>query len=152
MNRMQNDPAGPSPSTSSEPLNEVFSTAWMCEYARLWNAEQAMVRELTRQRFNATVGYGFPDHPDPQSLLVVVRGSAEWAGPYDGRELDWDLRAAAADWTRWLSQGFELSRLLLAVSTHRLQIRKGDHRRILRKPPLVGALLRAFALMPKVRL
>ncbi|MCC8998335.1 MAG: hypothetical protein LM522_02365, partial [Candidatus Contendobacter sp.] len=64
---------------------------------------------------------------------------------------DWDLRAAAPDWTHWLSQGFELPRLLLAVGNQRLQIRRGDHRRILRKPPLVSALLRAFALMPEVR-
>lgn len=123
----------------------------MREYARLWNAEQAMVRELARQRFNAAVGYGFLDQPAPRGLLVVVRGVAEQAGHYDGRELDWDLRADAADWTEWLGQGFDLSRLLIAVGTQRLQIWKGDHRRILRKPPLVGALLRAFALMTDVR-
>ncbi len=131
---------------------EVFSEAWMHEYARLWNAEQAMVRELTRQRFNAVVGYGFPDVETPWSMLVVVRGVAEQAGRYDGRELDWDLRAVPADWNRWLGEGFNLSSLLLAVGNNRLQIRKGDHKRILRKPPLVGALLRAFALMTEVRM
>ena len=46
----------------------------------------------------------------------------------------------------------DLSRLLVAVGTQRLQVWKGDHRRILRKSPLVGALLRAFALMTDVRL
>jgi hypothetical protein len=137
---------------SGEPLIEVFSEAWMREYAKLWNAEQAMVRELTRHRFSATVGYGFLDQPAPQGLLVVVRGIAEWAGPYDGRELDWDLRAAPLDWTGWLSQGFELARLLAAVGGNRLQIWKGNHRRILRKPPLISPLLRAFALMPEVRI
>lgn len=142
---------GSVPSERSGPMSEVFSEAWMREYARLWNAEQAMVRELTRQRFNAAVGYGFPDTVDPKSMLVVARGVAEHAGRYDGRELDWDLRAAPADWVRWLSQGFDLSSILVAVGANRLQIRKGDHKRILRKPPLVGALLRAFALMPEVR-
>ena len=132
-------------------MNEVFSEAWMREYARLWNAEQAMVRELTRQRFNAAVGYGFLDQPTPHAMLVVVRGIAEQAGPYDGRELDWDLRAGLADWTEWLRQGFDLSRLLIAIGTQRLQVWKGDHKRILRRPPLVGALLRAFALMTDVR-
>lgn len=151
MNSIQKNSAVQSPAMSGEPLIEVFSAAWMSEYARLWNAEQTMVRELSRQRFSAAVGYGFPDQPDPQGLLVVVRGNAEWAGSYDGRELDWDLRAAAPDWTHWLSQGFELPRLLLAVGNQRLQIRRGDHRRILRKPPLVNALLRAFELMPEVR-
>lgn len=145
---MQNDRVGQSPATPGE----VFSAAWMSEYARLWNAEQAMVRELTRLRFSAVVGYGFPDQPAPRGLLVVVSGSAAWAGLYDGRELDWDLRAAPADWTRWLSQGFELARLLAAVGNRRLHICKGDHRRILRKPPLISPLLRAFALMPEVRL
>ncbi|MFO1372040.1 MAG: hypothetical protein U1F42_06480 [Candidatus Competibacteraceae bacterium] len=76
---------------------DVFSEAWMREYARLWNAEQAMVRELTRQRFNAVVGYGVLNEPAPRSMLVVVRGVAEQAGYYDGRELDWDLRANPAD-------------------------------------------------------
>ncbi|MDS4041354.1 MAG: hypothetical protein RKP20_09280 [Candidatus Competibacter sp.] len=123
----------------------------MLEYARLWNAEEAMVRELTRQRFTAVVGYGFPDMAAPKSMLVVARGMAEYAGRYDGRELDWDLRAAPTDWACWLSQGFDLSGILVAVGTQRLQIRKGDHKRILRKPPLVGALLRAFSLMPEVR-
>ena len=130
---------------------EVFSEEWMREYARLWNAEREMVQELTRQRFNAAVGYGFLDHPAPRGLLVVVRGVAEQAGQYDGRQLDWDLRAGAVDWREWLEQGFDLSRLLVAVGTQRLQIWKGDHKRILRKPPLVSALLRAFALMPEVR-
>ena len=139
------------PPAWSEPVIEVFSEAWMREYARLWNAEQAMVRELTRQRFTAVVGYGFPEAADPKSMLVVAGGVAEHAGRYDGRELDWDLRAAPADWMRWLSQGFDLSGILVAVGANRLQIRKGDHKRILRKPPLVGALLRAFALMPEVR-
>jgi len=137
---------------SSEPLFEIFSDAWMREYARLWNAEPAMVRELTRHRFSATVGYGFLDQPAPQGLLVVVRGIAEQAGTYDGRELDWDLRAAPLDWTQWLNQGFELARLLAAVGGNRLQIWKGNHRRILRKPPLISPLLRAFALMPEVRI
>lgn len=136
---------------STEPMSEVFSEAWMREYARLWNAEQAMVRELARQRFSAVVGYGFPDESVPKSMLVVARGVADYAGHYDGRELDWDLRAAPPDWARWLEQGFDLSKLLIAVGNSRLQIRKGDHKRILRRPPLVGALLRAFALMPEVR-
>ena len=131
---------------------EVFSEEWMREYAQLWNAERAMVQELTRQRFNAAVGYGFLDQPAPRSLLVVVRGVAEQAGYYDGRQLDWDLRASAADWNEWLEQGFDLSRLLIAVGTQRLQIWRGDYKRILRKPPLVGALLRAFALMTDVRI
>ena len=129
----------------------VFSEEWMREYARLWNAEQAMVRELTRQRFNAAVGYGFLDQTTPRGLLVVVRGVAEQAGDYDGRELNWDLRADLVDWSAWLGQGFDLSSLLIAVGTQRLQIWKGDHKSILRKPPLVGALLRAFALMTDVR-
>lgn len=130
---------------------EVFSEAWMREYARLWNAEGKMVRELTRQRFDAVVGYGFPDAVNPKSMLVVARGMAEHAGFYDGRELDWDLRAASEDWGRWLGEGFNLSSLLVAVGNNRLQIRRGDYKRILRKPPLVGALLRAFALMTEVK-
>mgnify|MGYP007132074484 FL=1 len=119
----------------------------MREYARLWNAEAWMVRELTRQHFSAVVGYGFPEEPSPNSMLVVVRGVVERAGRYDGRELDWDLRAAPESWRAWLSEGFTLPDLLIAVGNSRLQVRKGDHKRILRKPPLVTALLRAFALM-----
>lgn len=130
---------------------EVFSDAWMGEYARLWNAERIMVRELARQRFNAVVGYGFLDQPTPRGFLVVVRGAAEQHGLYDGRELDWDLRATTMDWNEWLAQGFELSNLLIAVGAQRLQIWKGDHRRILRKPLLIGPLLRAFALMTEVQ-
>lgn len=129
----------------------VFSEAWMREYARLWNEESAMINELARQRFNAVVGYGFLDQREPYSLLRVARGIVEQAGYYDGRELDWDLRAMPTDWVQWLGQGFNLSNLLVAVGTQRLQIWKGDHRRILRKPPLVNALLRAFALMTKVQ-
>lgn len=134
-------------SEESEPVGEVFSDAWLREYARLWNAEKAMVGELARQRFGAVVGYGFPDAPTPSAMLVVVRGVVERAGHYDGRELDWDLRAAPMDWLAWLNRGFTLSDLLVAVGSNRLQVRKGDHKRILRKPPLVAALLRAFALM-----
>jgi hypothetical protein len=135
----------------SELMAEIFSEAWMREYARLWNAEQAMIRELTRQRFNAAVGYGFLDQPAPRGLLVVTHGIAEQAGHYDGRELDWDLRASLVDWAEWLARGFDLSNMLIAVGTQRLQIWKGNHRRILRNPPLVSALLRAFALLTEVQ-
>ena len=131
----------------SESMIDVFSETWMLEYARLWNAEKTMVDELNGQRFSAVVGYGFPDAPAPKSMLVVVRGVVERAVGYDGRELDWDLRAAPMDWLAWLNRGFDLSNLLVAVGSGRLQVRKGDHKRILRKPPLVAALLRAFALM-----
>lgn len=132
-------------------MTDVFSEAWMQEYGRLWNAEQSMVQELARQRFSAVVGYGVLDEQTPHSMLVVVRGIAERAGHYDGRELDWDLRANPADWKQWLQEGFSLSNILIAVGAGRLQIWKGDHKRILRKPPLVSALLRAFTLMTEVR-
>jgi len=92
----------------------------------LWNAEKTMVDELNGQRFSAVVGYGFPDAPAPKSMLVVVRGVVERAGGYDGRELDWDLRAAPMDWLAWLNRGFDLSNLLVAVGSGRLQVRKGD--------------------------
>ncbi|MBK8535335.1 MAG: SCP-2 sterol transfer family protein [Candidatus Competibacteraceae bacterium] len=130
---------------------QVFSEAWMHEYARLWNAEQAMVRELIRQRFNAVIGYGFLDQRKPHGILRVAHGIAKQANHYDDCELNWDLRAAPSDWAQWLGQGFNLSNLLVAVGTQRLQVWKGDHRQILRKPPLVNALLRAFALMTQVR-
>ena len=147
---------GECPQVVNEALEEraamrVFSEEWMREYARLWNAEQAMVKELIRQRFNAVVGYGFLDQSQPRAMLWVAHGIVEQAGHYDGRELNWDLRAAPADWAQWLGQGFNLSNLLVAVGAQRLQVWKGDHRRILRKPPLVSALLRAFALMTEVR-
>ncbi len=132
-------------------VDDVFSEPWMQEYARLWNAEQAMVTELARQRFSAVIGYGFPDCAAPKSMLVVRLGLVECAGRYDGRQLDWDLRAAPAHWSRWLRQGIDLSTILVEIGANRFQIWKGDHKRILRKPPLVGALLRAFALMLEVR-
>ena len=68
----------------------------------------------------------------------------------------WCISTIIPGWVKadeqWLGQGFNLSNLLVAVGTQRLQIRKGNHRRILRKPPLVNALLRAFALMTEVRM
>lgn len=132
-------------------MDDVFSEPWMQEYARLWNTEQAMVKELARQRFTAVIGYGFPDCAAPKSMMVVRLGLVECAGRYDGRELDWDLRAAPAHWSRWLTQGIDLSTILVEIGANRFQIWKGDHKRILRKPPLVGALLQAFALMLEVR-
>lgn len=148
MNRLpERQSAGRGLLEETNPTIDVFSDEWMWEYARLWNAEETMVKEMTRQRFGAVVGYGFPDASVPKGMLVVVRGVVEYAGRYDGRELDWDLRAALMDWLEWLNQGFTLSNLLVAVGSNRLQVRKGDHKRILRKPPLVAALLRAFALM-----
>ena len=54
MTRSSDQPLNRNPLLDSDdPLLAVFSAAWMREYARLWNAEQAMVRELTRQRFSA---------------------------------------------------------------------------------------------------
>jgi hypothetical protein len=113
-------------SEESGPAGEVLSEAWLREYARLWSAEKAMVGELARQRFSAVIGYGFPDAPAPSAMLVVVRGVVEDAGRYDGRELDWDLRAAPASWSAWLNRGFTLSDLLIAVGNNRLQVLKGD--------------------------
>ena len=140
----------PGPDAGLERACGVFTERWMQAYAQSWNAEQAMVQELMRLRFSAVIGYGFLDATTPRGMLVVIRGNAAHAGDYDGRDLDWDLRAAPADWNCWLAQGFSVPDLLMAVAADRLQLRIGDYRRILRKPPLISALLRAFTLMTEV--
>ena len=71
----------------------IFDDTWMKRFQEQWNKEPALAGALADIHFNSTIGYGFPDKNDASGFIQVVDGLCIEAGAYEGRELNWDLRA-----------------------------------------------------------
>ena len=131
-------------------MPDLFSEIWMKEFSKLWNTDREMIHNLAGQDFNAKIGYGFVDMPNPVGLLIVSHGKIEMASSYKNQEVDWDLRASVEDWQTWLDEGLGLARLGFAVAHRKLQFKKGDYRKMLHTPQLAKAFLRSFELMTQI--
>ena len=132
-------------------MARLFSDEWMYMLADRWNADTDMVDNLAQAGFCATIGFGHKGDEHPAGVVEVKDGRVQFAGGYEGQELDWDLRADPQDWQEWLEQGFGLDKLGVAVSSGRLSFMVGDYRQMIRNPNLAKPFLRNFDLMSQIK-
>ena len=127
-----------------------FTSEWAQAYQAAWNREppEADVRRDTA--FAGAIGLGWPDDDNARCLLVVRAGRVVEAGGYDGRRLDWDLRASREHWCRWSAGAVEALDLGIAMAARRLVVRRGDYDRLIEDAHGAGALLGAFRLLARV--
>lgn len=128
----------------------MFTKQWVESFAQRWNADPDMVHPLAKARFTAKIGFGFSDSKDPGVVLEVEEGKVARAGSYNPAahaNLDWDLRAAPEQWTKWRQEGMGFMALGVAVSTKQLEFRAGDYRKMIRNPDLAAPFLKAFTLL-----
>ena len=131
-------------------MDNLFSDQWMQALQAKWNASPAIVEALGKAGFSSSIGYGFKYSETPEAMIVVDNGQVTFAGKYDGRQLDWDLRANPEDWAKWIREGFGLVKLGPAVATGALKFARGDYRRMIREPALSHPFLEHFKLMSEI--
>ena len=128
----------------------LFDDAWMKAYQEQWNNEPGLCDALEKINFNSVIGYGFPDDETCTGYIAVEKGKCVDAGSFDGRELNWDLRADEKNWTKWLSKEIGMTGLGLAFSTGKLKFKKGDFKAMISDPRMAGPFIKSFGAMGRV--
>ena len=131
-------------------MAKLFSKEWMNSLAKAWNEDQDMVGNLKKAEFHATIAYGFKGESNPRGVMYVESGKVISIGEYDDQLLDWDLRADINEWKNWITNGFGLANLGIAVAKRKLIFEKGDFHKMIRRPSLATPFLRHFELMKKL--
>jgi hypothetical protein len=131
-------------------MADLFSQDWMQQFKEAWNREPELAGALEKIDFNSTIGYGFPDEPEPKGYIRVEHGKVIEAGPYSGQDLSWDLRADQDNWQKWLSKEMGMASLGMAATTGKLKFRKGDYGAMIKDPRMAGPFVKSFSVMGKV--
>jgi hypothetical protein len=132
-------------------MANLFSDDWMKQFGKAWNADEDMVKELSKIDFESNIAYGFIGEDGPRGVLVVKSGRVYHAGAYAQEPLNWDLRATPENWLQWMQDGFGLARLGVTVASGKLKFAVGDYRKMVRTPSMAAPFLRSFELMSKLK-
>ena len=132
-------------------MAELFSKQWMIEFGKVWNADKEMTDSLRKADFHASIAYGFQGEEKPRGVLFIDTGKVISAGEYDNEVLDWDLRAEIMEWKNWITNGFGLTNLGVAVAQGTLKFEKGEFRKMISNPALATPFLRHFELMSGIK-
>lgn len=128
-------------------MADLFSEAWMRSFQEQWNAEPELADALAKIHFNSVIGYGFPGEDQPRGVITVENGHATAAGGFRGETLNWDLRASADQWARWMSSPPGMMGLGAAFTTGKIKFVVGDYKAMLKDPRMAGPFIKSFAVM-----
>ncbi len=131
-------------------MAELFSAEWMASFAEHWNDESDLVGPLSEIGFNSVIGYGFPDDDQPTGVLVVENGKAVSGGAYSGEELNWDIRASADQWKKWIAKPPGMMGLGAAFTTGKMKFKVGDYAAMIKDPRMAKPFIKSFSVMGKV--
>ncbi len=130
-------------------MSELFSSEWMESFKDAWNSEPGLADALEQINFNSVIGYGFPDEDQPRGVITVENGRGVSAGPYDGQNLNWDLRAKPAQWEKWMKKPPGMAGLGMAFTTGKIKFKIGDYAGMLKDPRMAGPFIKSFTAMGK---
>ena len=128
-------------------MAELFSADWMREFAARWNAEASLSDALAEINFNSVIGYGFPDEDQPRGVLKVENGKAVSGGAYAGEPLNWDLRATADQWQKWMAKPPGMMAIGSAFAMGKLKFQVGDYSAMVKDPRMAGPFIKSFSVM-----
>ena len=128
-------------------MADLFSDEWMKSFMEQWNAEPDLSDALAEIGFNTVLGYGFDGEEQPRGVLTVENGKAVAAGSYAGEELNWDLRAAEAQWTKWMGKPPGMMGLGMAYTSRKLKFNLGDYTAMVKDPRMAGPFIKSFSVM-----
>jgi hypothetical protein len=131
-------------------MSELFSADWMSKFKDEWNATADLVDALEKIGFNSIIGYGFPDGDTPGGVITVENGKITSAGPFDGQDLSWDMRASKNVWEKWMSKPPGMAGLGMAVTTGKLKFKVGDYGAMLKDPRMATPFIKTFSVMGQV--
>jgi len=130
-------------------MAELFSEEWMQSYKDEWNKEPELSDALARINFDSNIGYGLIEDDKPRGVLVVKSGKVEKAGVYNGEDLNWDLRASADNWEKFM-KGMGMAGLGMAYMGGKLKFRTGDYTAMIKDPRMAGPFVKSFTVMGRV--
>jgi hypothetical protein len=128
-------------------MAELFSADWMQRFLEQWNAEPELSGALAKIGFDSVIGYGFPGDDTPRGVLTVQQGKATAAGAYEGQAMNWDLRASAEQWNKWMSSPPGMMGLGAAFTTGKIKFLVGDYAGMLKDPRMAGPFIKSFSVM-----
>ena len=131
-------------------MADLFSDEWMKGYMEAWNNEPDLAGALEKIGFNSTIGYGFDGDDAPTGVIVVENGKVISAGAYNGETLNWDLRASADNWNKWIKKGLGMMGLGAAYTTRKLKFEVGDYGAMIKDPRMAGPFIKSFTVMGRV--
>jgi len=131
-------------------MADIFSSEWLAGFQEKWNADPELGGELEKIGFNSVIGYGYEGSDKPEAVIVVNNGMIVGASPYNGEELNWDLRASPDQWQAWIKKPPGLMAIGLAYTSRKLKFVVGDYAAMVKDPRMAGPFVRSFALMGQV--
>ena len=131
-------------------MADLFSSEWMDKFMQEWNNEPELSGALSQIGFNSVIGYGFDGDDAPIGVLTVENGVATAAGAYNGETLNWDLRATADNWQKWMVKPPGMMGLGMAYTSRKLKFLVGDYGAMIKDPRMAGPFIKSFAVMGRV--
>ncbi|MCU7932215.1 MAG: SCP-2 sterol transfer family protein [Candidatus Thiodiazotropha sp. (ex Codakia rugifera)] len=131
-------------------MAELFSEAWMNEFATHWNAEPELADALSQIGFNSVIGYGYDGDDTPQGVLTIENGKAVSGEAYSGQTLNWDIRASEDQWRKWISKPPGMMGLGMAFTSRKMKFVVGDYSSMIKDPRMAGPFIKSFAVMGRV--
>lgn len=128
----------------------MFNEDWMTKFQNAWNNEPGLADALHQIHFNSVIAYGFDNHEEPEAVIHVEDGKITSAGPYQGEELNWDLRASSDNWEKWNKKPPGMMGLGMAYTTGKLKFLEGDYSAMVKDPRMAGPFIKSFAVMSKI--
>jgi len=130
-------------------MADLFSAEWMASFKEQWNSESDLTTPLADIGFNSVIGYGFPDEDKPRGFITIADGQATEAGAYQDQALNWDLRASADQWKKWMSSPPGMMGLGLAFTSGKIKFKIGDYAAMIKDPRMAAPFIKSFAVMGK---
>jgi len=131
-------------------MPELFSEEWMKAFMDRWNAEPELANALEKIGFNSVIAYGFDGENQPRGVLTVENGKAVDAGPFNGQNLSWDLRASQDNWNKWMKKPPGMMGLGMAYTSRKLKFLVGDYGAMIKDPRMAGPFIKSFSVMGTV--
>ncbi|MEJ2590256.1 MAG: SCP-2 sterol transfer family protein [Candidatus Thiodiazotropha sp.] len=131
-------------------MAELFTEAWMQEFASHWNAEPELSDALAQIGFNSVIGYGFDGDDKPIGVLTVENGKAVKGEAYNGQAMNWDIRASEEQWRKWMSKPPGMMGLGMAFTSRKMKFAVGDYSSMIKDPRMASPFIKSFAVMARV--
>jgi hypothetical protein len=128
-------------------MAELFSDEFMQNFKANWNADPELAEALAKIGFNSVIGYGIDGEDQPRGVLTVENGHVTAAGPFNGETLNWDLRASADSWNKWIKSPPGMMGLGMAYTSRKLKFNVGDYGAMVKDPRMAGPFIKSFSAM-----
>ncbi|MBN2647360.1 MAG: SCP2 sterol-binding domain-containing protein [Thiotrichales bacterium] len=128
----------------------LFSDEWMNKLKDAWNNDPEVKNKLAEIQFCSTIACGFKGDENPIGVFVVENGECVRAGSWNGETADWDMRADADNWQKWMQKPLGMTSMGMAVATGKLKFNKGDFGAMIKNPSMAGPFIKSFSLMAEI--